>query len=223
MFKKIFSFLVVFLPWSIRRRLLNTFWGYNLHPKSKIGLAYFYPKKLILEEGAKIDHFTIAIHLDKIHLGCFSKIGRGNWITGFPSSSNSKFFKHQKDRKSNLIIGKHSAITKNHHLDCTNTIHIGDFVTVAGYQSQFLTHSVDIYESRQHSLPIFIGNYCFVGSNSLVLGGAILPSYSVLGAKSLLNRSYKEEKVLYGGVPAKPIKQIEPTAKYFHRKEGYIY
>ena len=67
-------------------------------------------------------------------------------------------------------MGESAAITKNHHIDCTNTIEIGAFSTVAGYQTQFLTHSIDVLENRQHSAPIRIGPYTFVGTNSVVLG-----------------------------------------------------
>ena len=171
---------------------------------------------------SKIDHFTTAIHLDSIQMGAYSTIGRNNWITGFPSNSSSPHFKHQVGRESKLIVGESAAVTKNHHLDCTNTIQIGSFATIAGYQSQFLTHSINVYENRQDSAPISIGEYCFVGTNSVVLGGATLPAYSVLGAKSLLNQTLTEEWTLYGGVPAKELNKISKTAKYFARSTGYV-
>ena len=49
--------------------------------------------------------------------------------------------------------------TKYHHFDCTSNIHIGKFTTIAGYHSQFLTHSIDLYENRQDSNSILIGDY----------------------------------------------------------------
>ena len=120
-------------------------------------------------------------------------------------------------------MGKESAITKNHHIDCTNYIHIGNCVTIAGYNSQFLTHSIDIYESRQDSHPIEIGDYCFVSTGVRVLGGAKLPACSVLGAGAVLNKAYAKERMLYVGVPAVPKKEIPQNAKYFLRKEGFVY
>ena len=45
----------------------------------------------------------------------------------------------------------------------------------------------------------------------------------MLGAKSLLNKSYTEEYMLYGGVSAKQIKPIDKNAKYFLRETGFIY
>jgi len=176
-----------------------------------------------MKKGSKIGHFNVAINLDKIKIGENTSIGRSNWITGFPANTNSKHFAHQTDRESALILGNESAITKHHHIDCTSKIFIGNFVTVAGYYSQFLTHSIDIYENRQDSNPINIGDYCFVGTNSVILGGSVLPAFSVLGANALLNKSYTEQYTLYGGVPAKPLKALPQNAKYFHREKGFVY
>lgn len=221
--KNIIKFFIVFLPWPIKRIVLIKFFNYKLHSKSKIGLSFIFPDYLEMGEEAVIGNLTVVINLEKVFIGKKSTIGRNNWITGFPKDSMSKHFRHQKNRMPELIMGEHSSITKNHHIDCTNSIVIGDFVTIAGYNSQLLTHSIDIVESRQDSAPIKIGDYSFVGTNVVILGGASLPAYSVLGAKSLLNKNFSEEWMLYGGVPAKPIKNIEKVEKYFCRNEGFVY
>ncbi|MBD1393310.1 acyltransferase [Mucilaginibacter glaciei] len=220
MFLKLIAFI---LPWPLRRRAMQSWFGYSIHPAAKIGLSWVYPGKLIMYEGARIGHLNIAIHLDEMQLGAKSSIARGNWITGFPSNTASKHFGHQQGRRSVFILGEHAAITKHHHFDCTNVIEIGRFTTIAGYQSQFLTHSIDVIEGRQDSAKISIGEYAFVGTNVVMLGGAGLPARSVLGAKSLLNKSYTEEWMLYGGVPAKPIQPIPTDAKYFTRDIGFVY
>jgi acetyltransferase-like isoleucine patch superfamily enzyme len=220
MFLKLFTCL---FPWVIKRILLNKWFGYDLHSNARIGLAWVFPKHLTMAAGARIDHFTIAIHLDEIKMGVDSIIGRGNWITGLSTKVRSPHFNHQADRRAELILGESSAVTKNHHLDCTNSIHIGRFSTIAGYNSQLLTHSVDIMESRQHSAPIVIGDYTFVGTNVVILGGSRLPDYSVLGAKALLNKDFSKDWTLYGGVPAKALQEVPKDAKYFMRTEGFIY
>ena len=210
------------MPWRLRRRLLKHWFGYNIHPTAKIGFSWIYPSYLEMHENSRIDHLTVAINLDKISLSKEATIGRGNWITGFPTNTSSLHFKHQTDRKAELLLGTFSSITKNHHIDCTNSIRIGKFSTIAGYNSQLLTHSINIYDSRQDSEPIVIGEYTFVGTNVVILGGAVLPNYSVLGAKSLLNTAYINEWHLYAGVPAKEIKEIDKKAKYFHRQNGFV-
>lgn len=214
----------MFMPWKLKRKMLISFLGYKIHPQARIGLSWIYPTVLVMERNSRIGHFNVAIHLDKVIMDEYSSISRGNWITGFSTLEDSKHFVHQQgDRQSVLKIGKHSAITKNHHLDCTNIIKIGSFTTIAGYSSQFLTHSIDIYEGRQSSAPIEIGDYCFISTSVVILGGASLPSYCVLGAKSLLNKQYIDSYKLYAGMPAKPSKDLPCDAKYFTREIGFIY
>lgn len=203
--------------------MLRHLYGYKISPTAHIGLSYIFPKYLEMAEGAKIGSLNIAIHLEKMVMAENSSIGRGNWITGFPTGTESKHFAHDKGRVSEMVIGRESAITKKHHIDCTNSIRIGDFVTIAGYNSQFLTHSIDVYASRQDSHPICIGNYCFVSTNVTVLGGSNLPAYSVLAAGAVLNKRFDEEWTIYGKVPAIPIKKISEDAKYFSREKGFVY
>ncbi len=221
--RKIFQAVIVLLPWQLKRRILETFFGYRLHPTASIGLSWVYPKELVMNSHSRIGHFCVAINLERMTLMEFATISRSNWITGFGLGSGiAKHFAHRVDRMPQLVLGRHSAITKNHHIDCTDTIEIGEFTTIAGYNSQFLTHSIDLRESRQDCRPIKIGDYCFVGTNVLVFGGARLPSRSVLGAGALLINAFDEEFTVYAGVPAKPVAKIPDTARYFTRDMGFV-
>jgi carbonic anhydrase/acetyltransferase-like protein (isoleucine patch superfamily) len=219
--KKILILLGVFLPWGLRRSLLERLFGFRIHPSSRIGFAWIFPSRLIMEEGSRIDHLTVCKNIDLLHLKAHALIGRGNWITGFPLGP-SRHFAQEKDRQPQLIVGEHSAITHRHLIDCTNTVTIGRFTTVAGFQSQIITHTIDVEQSRQTSAPVHIGQYCFVGTNSVLLGGSALPDFCVLGAKSLLNKALTETHHLYGGVPARPIQRLSPNCKYFQRTEGFV-
>lgn len=220
-FKTLGKLIVTFLPWSLRRKCLQRFWKYEIHSSARIGIAWIFPKKLVMGANTRIAHFNVAIHLENLVMKANSSIGRGNWITGYPLGG-SRHFTHQKDRDPSLIIGESSAITKNHHLDCTHRIEVGSFTTIAGYQSQFLTHSIDLQECRQDSYPIKIGDYCLIGTNVVVLGGAVLPDRSVLGAKALLNKMMHDTDNLYAGVPARCIGPIKGKRKYFYRERGFV-
>lgn len=210
-------------PWAIRRVILNRFFGYKIHKQAYIGLAWIFPKELNMASGAKIDHLTVAVHLTCIEMEANTMIGRSNWITGFSTNTNSLHFKHQYDRQARLMMKENSAITKNHHIDCTNLISVGRFATIAGYNSQLLTHSINLIDNRQDSAPIYIGDYTFVGTNVVILGGASLPNYSVLAGKSFLNKILIKEWTVYGGIPAKALREVPKNAKYFSRKEGFVY
>jgi acetyltransferase-like isoleucine patch superfamily enzyme len=209
------------LPWEIRRSLLERQFGFKIHPTCRIGISWIAPSRLIMEEGARIDHLTVCKNIDLLHLKAHSSIGRGNWITGFPLGP-SRHFAHQQDRQPQLIVGEHSAITHRHLIDCTNSVTIGKFTTVAGFQSQVITHWIDIEQSRQTSAPVRVGDYCFVGTNCVLIGGSALPDFCVLGAKALLNKAFTETYQLYGGVPAQSIQKLSPDCKYFQRTEGFV-
>jgi hypothetical protein len=210
-----------FLPVAARRSFLESQFGYTIHSTCRLGFCWITPKRLIMEEGSEIGHLTVCKNIDLLHLKSYASIGRGNWITGFPLGP-SPHFAEETNRRPELILGEHSAITHRHLIDCTNSVVIGRFTTMAGFQSQILTHSIDLERNRQASAPVRVGDYCFVGTNSVLLPGSSLPDYSVLGAKSLLNRSFTEKYRLYGGVPAAPIKQLSPDYGYFQRTQGFV-
>ena len=222
MLKNLVMFFSFLLPWSARRRLLESQFGYSIHPSSRIGLAWICPRRLIMEENSSIGHLTLCKNIDLLHLGAHAIIGQLNWITGFPTGE-SRHFAHQTDRRPELILEAHAGISSRHLIDCTARVRIGAFATVAGFRSQLITHSIDLQAGRQSSEPIEIGEYCFVGTDSVILGGSALPHHSVLGAKSLLNKKWDVPFHLYAGVPAKPLKELPHEMEYFRRTEGFVW
>jgi acetyltransferase-like isoleucine patch superfamily enzyme len=82
---------------------------------------------------------------------------------------------------------------------------------------------VDLKKSIQDCAPISIGRYCFIGTQTTILPGAKIPSYSIVAANSVIKNPLTEEYSIYAGNPAvkinsKPINDY----KYFHRNIGYI-
>jgi acetyltransferase-like isoleucine patch superfamily enzyme len=210
------------LPWSLRRRFLEKSFGYTIDPTSRIGLAWVFPEQLTMAAHTSIGHLTMCKNIALLHLHEHAVIGRGNWITGFPLGP-SRHFAAEPDRRPELIVHEHAAITHRHLIDCTNSVTIGSYTTFAGFQSQILTHSIDLQHNRQASAPVRIGERCFVGTNCVILGGSVLPDFCVLGAKSLLNKALTETHTLYGGVPAREIQKLAPGWAYFHRSEGFVF
>ncbi|MES2307883.1 MAG: acyltransferase [Verrucomicrobiota bacterium] len=218
--KNLFRILVSLLPWPIRKFFLIHLYGFEIHPSASIGWAWVFPKKLRMGPGSRIDHGTVIKGVDEVVLEENASIGRLNWITGEPL--NSKSFSYNMNRRPKLVLKRESAITNRHLIDCTDTIKIREYSIVAGFRSQLLTHSIDLHKSVQDCRPIEIGAYCFVGTGVIVLGGSRLPDYCVLGAGSLLNHFQEETYSLYAGVPAKPIKKLDPHLEFFHRNKGYV-
>lgn len=214
--------LIVVLPWGLRRIVLERVYGYHFEKGSRIGpLSWIFPGHLSMGKEARIASLTVAIHLNSIEMRDHSTIGRGNWITGHKHGSGR--FAHREGRNSALILGRHSAITKSHIIDCTDRVTIGNFTTIAGYRSQIITHGIDVNGCRQDCRTIEIGDYCLVGTGVICLGGSHLPDRSVLAAGSVLTKEFREVETLYAGVPAHPVKKLAPDAAYFRRDTGHVW
>lgn len=211
----------LFLPWSLKRILLSTVANYSIAKDARIGFSWVCVSELVLESGARIGNFNIIQKLDRLHLGAESSIGQGNYVTCFRDESSNSY-KHLPLRDRSLYVGTSSAITMWHLIDCNESVRIGSFSTIAGYSSQLLTHSIDLHQNRQHAEKIEIGDYCFVGTRCIVMGGSRVPSYCVLGAGALLNKAFDKQYRLYAGLPAVEVKEYPKSFPYFNRTQGSV-
>ena len=219
--RKLLLLVCAVLPWALKRLAYTRLCGYSIAPGCRIGLSLVLVDRLTMEPGASIGHLNVVKGLDEVRMGEKATICRLNWIYGFPSGTDH--FAHQPERVSRLTLEEHAALTSRHLVDCTNEVSIGAFATFAGFRSQILTHSIDLAESRQSSKPIRIGRYAFVGTGCILLGGSRVPDCSVLGAGSVLTKAYEDTHTVYGGNPAKPIKELPKDTKYFLRTQGFVW
>lgn len=213
--------IAMFLPWTLKRILLSTIANYSIAKDARIGFSWIQVSSLVLERGARIGNFNVIQKLDRLHLGAESSIGQGNFVTCFRDETSNSY-KHLPLRDRSLYVGTGSAITMRHLIDCNESVRIGNFSTLAGYGSQLLTHSIDLHLNRQHAEKIEIGDYCFVGTRCIVMGGARVPSYSVLGAGALLNKAFEKQYRLYAGLPAVEVKEFPESLPYFNRTQGSV-
>lgn len=220
--KFLIQILIIFFPWFIRYRLLNLLKGFDIDKTAYIGKSIILASHLEMDQDSYIGSLTFCKSIDKLILKKRARIGTLNYITGYPGHGK-QFFTHKKDRKCQLVVGNHSAITSRHYIDCTDEISIGDFTTVAGLRSQLFTHSINLKKNIQDCKPIIIGDYNFVGTNVVILPGSCLPNNSILGANAVLQTIFKEENSLYAGVPARKVKDLKKEDfKYFSRKTGFV-
>ena len=210
------------LPQSWRKKLYEASFGWRFGEKTYIGRSLLSCQQLTMGDFSYIGNLNVVRSIDALVLHEHSRLGHLNWITGYPTRLK-KSFSQIKNRKCELKIGNHSAITSRHFIDCTGGIVIGDFSTIGGVRSQFLTHYIDIYESCQTCKPIRVGRYCFVGTGALLLPGSCLPDYSVLGGGSVLVSSQETPYSLYAGNPAVLKKRLlNCDVDYFKRVVGVV-
>ena len=213
--------LLFILPWCIRRRILNMM-GHQIAPTAHIGISILLCHRLVMRENSIIGHLTFVKGIDRLELDKNSKIGALNFITGYSVALKS-FFKNIDNRNCELIIGESSSITSRHFFDVNGGIYIGKFTQIAGIRSTFLTHSIDVYKNIQTVAPIRIGNYCFCGSNIVVLKGITIKDYTVIGAGSIVSRPIEYGSAVVAGNPAVIKKElIVDDVKYFNRTHAKV-
>lgn len=209
------------LPWSLRRPVLNGMLGFRIDKAARVGFSLLRADQVSMAPGACIGHLNMFKNIAMLKLAAHAHIGNLNWVSGI-IEQDTPFF-HGVPRLSMLQIDEHSSVTNRHYLDCIDKIHIGAFTTVAGFRSQILTHSLDLKEARQSCAPVSIGRYCFVGTGAIILGGASLADHCVLAAGSMLRSAETQEYCLLSGVPAVKVRDLERDWKYFQRTDGFIF
>ena len=109
-----------------------------------------------------------------------------------------------------LDIGKNFKITDLCNIGCFSKIRIGE-------QSR-IVHRCQVFDSNYHYVanfekgfvprmrkPIIIGKGCWICNSSSIVGGVILPDFTIVASNSLANKDYSNipESSIIGGIPAK--------------------
>ena len=71
-------------------------------------------------------------------------------------------------------------------------------------------HDLEDFNKHIAEDPVEIGDNCWLGADSVILPGVKLSSHIVVGAGSVVNKSFKEKDIAIAGVPAQKIKNIKP-------------
>jgi len=115
-----------------------------------------------------------------------------------------------------LKIGNHVGIS-GATIFCSNSITIGDHVLVGAnasiYDTDFhpLGPNARRNDAKATTAPVTIEDDVWLGASSIVLKGVTIGQGSVIGAGSVVTHDIPPF-TLAGGVPAKPIKQIDPKS-----------
>ncbi len=110
-----------------------------------------------------------------------------------------------------LVVGRNCWIGKNLKVNGNGTVTIGDNCDLAP-EVTFQTggHELGSHERRAgegFNKDITVGNGCWIGVRSTILGGVSIGDGSVIAACACVNKSI-EADTLVGGVPAKIIKDL---------------
>jgi acetyltransferase-like isoleucine patch superfamily enzyme len=95
------------------------------------------------------------------------------------------------------------------YIQAIGKIYIGDYTQIAPNVG-IISANHNIYNNSKHIIKnVKIGKYCWIGMGAIILPGVILGDFTIVGAGSIVTKSFKEGYCLIAGNPAKKIKKIE--------------
>lgn len=102
-------------------------------------------------------------------------------------------------------------------------VYIGNYVQF-GPNVGVLSSSHDLYDQRKsNDKSVVIGNYCWLGMNSVVLPGVKLGTRTVVAAGSVVTKSFEEGYCVVAGVPAKIVRKLDEKKFKPWREEREFY
>lgn len=109
-----------------------------------------------------------------------------------------------------IYVGCNSTVARpGCYLQGAGTITIGDYVQLAPNVG-LLSANHDLYDQTKYNVaPIVIGDYTWIGMNSVVTAGVTLGPRTIVAAGAVVTKSFPEGFVVLAGVPAKPVKYLD--------------
>ena len=99
------------------------------------------------------------------------------------------------------------------YIQSINGIEIGEYVRMGpGVKLISADHDLNDYEKHVPASPIKIGDFCWLGANSVLLPGVQLGKHVVVAAGAVVTRSFEEDDIVLAGVPANIVKKLPEYA-----------
>ena len=117
--------------------------------------------------------------------------------------------------KNRLTLGDKVHINDNVFINAVGGVTIGNYdvishgVTIVSTGLD-TTKWLDRIEDEDNHIdkPIIIGDNVWIGANVTICAGLTIAPNTIIAAGAVVNKSLTEENCIYGGVPAKKIKEL---------------
>lgn len=125
-----------------------------------------------------------------------------------------------------IYVGINSTVARpGCYLQGAGTIRFGDYVQLAPNVG-ILSANHDLYDQRKfNAAPIVIGDYSWIGMNSVVTAGVTLGPRTIVAAGAVVTKSFPDGYCVLAGVPAKVVKYLdkEKFVPWHYEQEYYGY
>lgn len=215
--KQQLSTIVGILPSARAKNFLLNRLGHRIAKSASIGPVLLLGRTtLVVGDGARIGPFNVFRHVSA-EVGDMAEIGQFNWISAAPFLVEESV----SPITGQFLLGAHGSFTSRHYVDASGGVLIGEYATVAGVRSAFMTHGIDVEDNVLDSFPITVGKYAMVGGGCNLVMGATVPDYSLVAMGSVVIKGLTEPHSLYAGAPAK-LKKALPAGAYAKRMTGAV-
>lgn len=170
-------------------------------------------ERVRMGSGANIGPFNVFRNLADVRIGDEVKLGQFSYFT---ASAHMRM----QGAPAVLDIGAQSAVTSRHYLDCTGGITIGEFTSVAGERSTFITHGISWVAGAQTYRPIVVGDFCLLSSNLQVAPGTTVGDRIVVGMGATISGALTQPGLYLQ--PRAALVKPDLTGEYFTRESGVV-
>lgn len=123
-------------------------------------------------------------------------------------------------------IGTAPGLSPGCYIQGGGKIQIGDYTIVAPNVG-IISANHKLEDNTKHiKSEVIIGKYCWLSMNCVILPNVELGDYTIVGAGSVVTKSFKEGYCVVGGNPAKIIKYLNKEDCIFYKNKyeyyGYI-
>ena len=143
--------------------------------------------------------------------------------------NNIYWYKHERctiANPRNIYVGVNCLIGRpGCYIQGAGKVYIGNYVQF-GPNVGILSSNHDLYDQNKYNnAPIKIGDYSWVGMNSVITAGVELGPRTIVGAGSVVTKSFPEGYCVIAGTPAKIVKFLdkEKFTSWHYEEELYGY
>jgi len=208
---------VALLPMPLKR-IAYRLQGFEVARSARVGCSILDAQVCHLGEGVVIGHGNLVTGVARLRLGDHVHIGHLNIIRGGDEVVLERWSEVLRLNVINAIpepilanpavptfrLGAGAIVTAGHKIDFTDRVDIGRRAIIGGRASSLWTHN------RQQTGPLTVGEQAYLGSECRMAPGASVAPRSVVGMGAVVVGALDKPEWLYGGVPARPLKPLEP-------------